>query len=215
MCFCKCSSCIQFFFLTPFFKNNTHLAILCDLFGVVKWPFKWLSDLQLRYKKGYGLNHLAPNFCHGIGLSAIGGSSRNRGKVPLVPSVISLPHLWRRKRSALESKDHFFVERTGKSPGNAQKFCLFLFLCFFCDCFNVMFVTFLLILQVLWYSSSPWKKNIWGIFFPTTLSKSKKKVRLTYNIGKLVQHPDRCIFLWGESNWASGGVNFNSKGGLS
>ena len=41
-------------FLIPKFLANRHqfafcicLAILCDLFGVVKWPFKWSSDLQL------------------------------------------------------------------------------------------------------------------------------------------------------------------------
>ena len=29
-------------------KGHTHLAILCDLFGMVKWPFQRLSDLQVR-----------------------------------------------------------------------------------------------------------------------------------------------------------------------
>ena len=37
------------------------LAILCDLFGVVKWPFKWLSDLQLG-DKNVTLNHLGGGF---------------------------------------------------------------------------------------------------------------------------------------------------------
>ena len=35
--------------------NN--LAILCDLFGMVKWPFQRLSDLQLGDQK-VTLNHL-------------------------------------------------------------------------------------------------------------------------------------------------------------
>ena len=35
----------------------TYLAILCDLFGKVKWPFQSLSDLQLLDKK-VTLNHL-------------------------------------------------------------------------------------------------------------------------------------------------------------
>ena len=38
-----------------FWANN--LAILCDLFGMVKWPFKWLSDLQIGDEK-VTLNHL-------------------------------------------------------------------------------------------------------------------------------------------------------------
>ena len=33
------------------------LAILCDLFGTVKWPFQMISDLQLEDKK-VTLNHL-------------------------------------------------------------------------------------------------------------------------------------------------------------
>ena len=33
------------------------LAVLCDLFRMVKWPFKWLSDLQLGDEK-VTLNHL-------------------------------------------------------------------------------------------------------------------------------------------------------------
>ena len=33
------------------------LAIHCEFFGIVKWPFKWLSDLQLRHQK-VTLNHL-------------------------------------------------------------------------------------------------------------------------------------------------------------
>ncbi len=38
-------------------KQNTILAILCDLFGMVKWPLQRLSDLQLGDKKST-LNHL-------------------------------------------------------------------------------------------------------------------------------------------------------------
>ena len=38
-------------------KTNTYLAILCDLFGMVKWPFKGLSDLQLG-NQNVTLNHL-------------------------------------------------------------------------------------------------------------------------------------------------------------
>ena len=30
---------------------TTYLAILCDLFGMVKWPFQWLSGLQLGDQK--------------------------------------------------------------------------------------------------------------------------------------------------------------------
>ena len=37
--------------------NCSILAILCDLFGMVKWPFKRLSDLQLGDQK-VTLNHL-------------------------------------------------------------------------------------------------------------------------------------------------------------
>ena len=37
--------------------KNQILAILCDLFGMVKWPFKRLSDLQLGDTK-VTLNHL-------------------------------------------------------------------------------------------------------------------------------------------------------------
>ena len=44
-----------------FFKRCLHLcvylAILCDFFGMVKWPLQWLSDLQLGDKK-VTLNHL-------------------------------------------------------------------------------------------------------------------------------------------------------------
>ena len=40
---------------------NWFLAILCDLFGMFKWPFQWFSDLQLGDKK-VTLNHLVPNF---------------------------------------------------------------------------------------------------------------------------------------------------------
>ena len=36
---------------------SCHLAILCDLFGIVKWPFQRLRDLQLGDKK-ITLNHL-------------------------------------------------------------------------------------------------------------------------------------------------------------
>ena len=42
-------------------KNRNLLAILCDLFGMVKWPFKGLSDLQLGNQK-VTLNHLAIGF---------------------------------------------------------------------------------------------------------------------------------------------------------
>ena len=34
-------------------KNNSSLAILCDLFGMLKWPFQSLSDLQLGDKKSH------------------------------------------------------------------------------------------------------------------------------------------------------------------
>ncbi len=39
-------------FPTKKYKNK-HLVILCDLFGMVKWPFKGLSDLQLGESKGH------------------------------------------------------------------------------------------------------------------------------------------------------------------
>ena len=32
-------------------QNAQFLASLCDPFGMVKWPFKWLSDLQLGDEK--------------------------------------------------------------------------------------------------------------------------------------------------------------------
>ena len=35
------------------FWNIGHQAILCDLFGMVKWPFQGLSDLQLGDEKGH------------------------------------------------------------------------------------------------------------------------------------------------------------------
>ena len=41
--------------------KNKSLAILCDLFGMVKWPFKGLSDLQLGNQK-VTLNH-QEGFC--------------------------------------------------------------------------------------------------------------------------------------------------------
>ena len=41
-------------------ERNRSLAILCALFGMVKWPFKGLSDLQLGDKK-VTLNHLVHN----------------------------------------------------------------------------------------------------------------------------------------------------------
>ena len=45
--------------------NIRYLAILCDLFGVVKWPFKCLSDLSLGDQK-VTLNHLVlVNWCFG------------------------------------------------------------------------------------------------------------------------------------------------------
>ena len=31
--------------------TKNHLALLCDLFGMVKWPFKWLSDFQIGDQK--------------------------------------------------------------------------------------------------------------------------------------------------------------------
>ena len=31
----------------PHKKNSQRLAILYDLFGMVKWPFEWLRDLQV------------------------------------------------------------------------------------------------------------------------------------------------------------------------
>ena len=39
--------------------KTIYLAILCDLLGMVKWPFQRLSDLQLGDKK-VTLNHLVP-----------------------------------------------------------------------------------------------------------------------------------------------------------
>ena len=42
------------------------LAVLCDFFGMVKWPFQWLSDLQLGDKK-VTLNQLVSNiYCYVI-----------------------------------------------------------------------------------------------------------------------------------------------------
>ena len=38
-------------------QTSTYLAILCDLFGMVKWPFQRLSDVQLG-DKNVTLNHL-------------------------------------------------------------------------------------------------------------------------------------------------------------
>ena len=35
-------------------KQNTNLAILCDLFGMVKWPFQGLSDSDLPTGKSKG-----------------------------------------------------------------------------------------------------------------------------------------------------------------
>ena len=46
------------------FGYHLYLAILCDLFGMVKWPFKRLSDLQLRNQK-ITLNHLVTPFFGG------------------------------------------------------------------------------------------------------------------------------------------------------
>ena len=43
-------------------KDNVFLAILCDLFGMVEWPFQRLSDLQLGDKK-VTLNHLVEEYC--------------------------------------------------------------------------------------------------------------------------------------------------------
>ena len=39
-------------------KADHHQVILCALFGMVKWPFQRLSDLQLGEQK-VTLNHLA------------------------------------------------------------------------------------------------------------------------------------------------------------
>ena len=44
-----------------FFGRKLPPVILCDLFGMVKWPFQRLSDLQLGDKK-VALNHLADFF---------------------------------------------------------------------------------------------------------------------------------------------------------
>ena len=38
---------------TRFQKENQHLVIQSDLFGMVKWPFKGLSDLQSREENGH------------------------------------------------------------------------------------------------------------------------------------------------------------------
>ena len=42
-------------------KMDGCLEILCDLFGMVKWPFQGLSDLQIGDKK-VTLNHLVEDF---------------------------------------------------------------------------------------------------------------------------------------------------------
>ena len=42
-------------------QTNMHLAILCDLFGMVKLPFQRLNGLQIGDKK-VTLNHLAVHF---------------------------------------------------------------------------------------------------------------------------------------------------------
>ena len=55
-----------------------YLAILCDLFGMVKWPFKRLSDLQLRDQK-VTLNHLI-----GDGLIFFNHVHFYLGKIPKV-----------------------------------------------------------------------------------------------------------------------------------
>ncbi len=60
----------------------TSLAILCDLFGMVKWPFKWLSDLQLGDQKVtawitrsmYG--HRPPAFPSTSGAFGVGSPSK-------------------------------------------------------------------------------------------------------------------------------------------
>ena len=46
-----------------YLKPPVYLAILCDLFGMVKWPFEMVkSDLQRSgIKKSHGLNHLGVN----------------------------------------------------------------------------------------------------------------------------------------------------------
>ncbi len=40
-------------------------VILCDLFGMVKWPFQGISDLQLGDKKAT-LNHLVWIYCQNL-----------------------------------------------------------------------------------------------------------------------------------------------------
>ena len=52
------------------FGCANYLAILCDLFGVVKRPFKRLSDLQLGDKK-VTLNHLVLDLCWALRVDAL------------------------------------------------------------------------------------------------------------------------------------------------
>ena len=40
------------------FLNSSWQFCWWPVFGMIKWPFQTLSDLQLRDKKGHGLNHL-------------------------------------------------------------------------------------------------------------------------------------------------------------
>ena len=61
------SNCIKF-------VVNVYLAILCDLFGMVKWPLQWLSDLQLGDKK-VTLNHLEYIFLFMFTLLLLPGKS--------------------------------------------------------------------------------------------------------------------------------------------
>ena len=41
--------------------ESIHMVIQSDLFGMVKWPFQWLSDLQLG-DQTVTLNHLGKVF---------------------------------------------------------------------------------------------------------------------------------------------------------
>ena len=59
----KWSSLTSIFFRWVGSTTNQYLAILCDLFGMVKWPFQSLSDLQLGDKK-VTLNHLVYYFMY-------------------------------------------------------------------------------------------------------------------------------------------------------
>ena len=43
--------------------NDMHQVILCDFFGMVKWPFQTLSDLQLD-NQSVTFNHLVCMYCY-------------------------------------------------------------------------------------------------------------------------------------------------------